>query len=94
MPTYLVLTKLTDKGITTLKDNPKRVEEVNKEIEGMGGKVKSQYVVFGQYDFANIIEVPDPETMAKISVNIGARGTVRNESLEVMKVDDLFSALE
>ena len=39
METYIMLTKLTDQGRKTIKENPNRTKEVNKEVEAMGGKV-------------------------------------------------------
>ena len=41
MPTYVMLTNLTPRGVKTLKNNPTRVQEVNKEVEQLGVKVKS-----------------------------------------------------
>ena len=39
MPTYVMLTNLTAEGVRTLKNNPGRVAEVNKEVEQIGAKV-------------------------------------------------------
>ena len=51
MPTYVMLTNLTADGVRTLKNNPGRVAEVNKEVEQIGGKVVAQYATLGEYDF-------------------------------------------
>ena len=56
MAVYVMLTTLTDEGRKTIKDNPDRIVEVNKEVEEMGGKILAQYAILGQYDFINIIE--------------------------------------
>ena len=77
MATYILLTTLTDEGLKTLKERPGRIQEVNKEIEALGAKVVGQYAVLGPYDFVNIVEAPDNATIAKVSVELGARGTVR-----------------
>jgi len=84
METYIMLSKLTDQGRKTLKENPNRTKEVNKEVEGMGGKVVAQYAVLGPYDFVNVVEAPDNKTIAKISVELGARGTVEIITLPVV----------
>ena len=39
MPTYLMLTTLTEKGVQTLHANPSRLAEVNRDVEEMGAKV-------------------------------------------------------
>ncbi len=71
MPTYLMLTNLTAEGVRTLKNNPGRVAEVNKEVEQIGAKVVAQYATLGQYDFVTVVEAPDEKTMAKVSVELG-----------------------
>ena len=76
MPTYVMLTNLTADGVRTLKNNPGRVSEVNKEVEQIGAKVLAQYATLGQYDFITIVEAPDEKTMAKVSVELGSRGTM------------------
>jgi uncharacterized protein with GYD domain len=47
MAVYIALSNLTDEGRKTLKSNPGRINEVNKEIEAMGVKVLGQYAVLG-----------------------------------------------
>ena len=84
METYIMLTKLTDQGRKTLKENPDRTEAVNKEVEAMGGKVVAQYPVLGLYDFVNVLQAPDNKTIAKISVELGARGTMEIMTLPVV----------
>jgi len=37
MATYILLSSLTDEGAKTIKNNPDRIKEVNKEIEALGG---------------------------------------------------------
>ena len=93
MPTYLMLTNLTAEGVRTLKNNPNRVSEVNKEVEQIGARVISQYATLGQYDFVTIVEAPDAETMAKVSIELGSRGTMTSQTLSAMPAEDLANAL-
>ena len=93
MPTYLMLTNLTAEGVRTLKNNPSRVAEVNKEVEQIGARVVAQYATLGQYDFVTVVEAPDEKTMAKVSVELGSRGTARYESLTAIPVDDFIASL-
>jgi uncharacterized protein with GYD domain len=93
MPTYVMLTNLTSEGVQTLKNNPNRVTEVNKEVEQLGVTVKDQYATLGQYDFVTIIEAPDDATMAKVSVELGSRGTMSSQTLAAMPAEDLAKAL-
>jgi uncharacterized protein with GYD domain len=87
MATYILLSTLTDEGRKTVKDNPSRIQEVNKEIESMGAKVVGQWAVLGRYDFVNVVEAPDNETIARISVELGARGTIQITTLPAIPVE-------
>ncbi|MBI4199911.1 MAG: GYD domain-containing protein [Chloroflexi bacterium] len=86
MAIYILLSTLTEEGLRTLKERPGRIQEVNKEIEVLGAKVVSQYAVLGPYDFVNIVEAPDNATIVKVSVELGARGTVRIMSLPAIPI--------
>ena len=35
MPTYILLSKLTDEGWKTVREKPERIKEVNRELEAM-----------------------------------------------------------
>ncbi len=93
MPTYVMLTNLTADGVRTLKNNPGRVAEVNKEVEQIGAKVIAQYATLGQYDFVTVVEAPDEKTMAKVSVELGSRGTMTSQTLTALSSDELADAL-
>ena len=93
MPTFVMLSTLTPEGVQTIKNNPSRINEVNKEIEQLGATVKAQWAVLGQYDFVNIVEAPDEATMARVSMELGSRGTARYESLAAIPIDDFIAAL-
>ena len=86
MATYIMLSTLTDEGRKTLKSRPDRLGEVNKEIEAMGGRVTAQYAVLGGYDFVNVIEAPSNEVIARISVELGSRGTMQITTYPAMSV--------
>ncbi len=94
MGTYVILSTLTDEGRKTIKDNPKRILEVNKELEKMGVKVKEQYAVLGPYDFVNIVEAKDNDALMKMSVELGSRGSVQLLTLAGMPVADLVKKLK
>jgi uncharacterized protein with GYD domain len=93
MPTFLMLTNLTAEGVRTLKNNPGRIDEVNREVEQMGVKVVSQYATLGQFDFVTVVEAPDEKTMAKVSVELGSRGTMTSQTLAAIPAGDLSGSL-
>ena len=93
MPKYIMLSNLTDEGRKTVKMRPERIKEVNDEIEKMGAKVLEQYAVLGEYDFINILEAPNNETISKVSIELGSRGTIQFITLAAMPIEDLETSL-
>ena len=93
MPTYIMLAQLSSDGVQTVKNNPSRIKEVNKEVEQLGAVVKAQWATIGQYDFVSVVEVPDEKTMARVSLELGSRGTSRYESMTAIPIDDFIASL-
>jgi len=94
MATYVILSTLTDEGRKTIKENPMRILEVNKELAKMGIKVKEQYAVLGPYDFVNIVEAKDNEAVMKMSLELGARGSVHMLSLAAIPVSEMVKKMK
>ena len=92
MATYILLSSLTDEGAKTIKSNPGRIKEVNQELEAMGVHVVSQYVVLGPYDFVNIVEGPDNETMARVSAELASRGSIKIMTMSAVPIDDFIAS--
>ena len=93
MPTYIMLTTLTPEGVQTVKNNPERIREVNNEVEQLGASVKAQWATLGHIDFISVVEAPDERAMARISLELGSRGTARYETLAAIPVDDFIASL-
>jgi uncharacterized protein with GYD domain len=93
MPTYVLLTTLTPEGVQTVKNNPQRIREVNNEVEQLGAKVKAQWATLGHVDFISVVEAPDERTMAKVSLELGSRGTARYETLTAIPIDEFIASL-
>jgi uncharacterized protein with GYD domain len=94
MPYYVIMSTLTDEGRRTIKQKPERIMEVNKEIEAMGVKVQKQFALLGQFDFLNIVEAPDNETVMKMSVEIGSRGSVQMTTLPAIPVEEFIKKIK
>jgi len=84
---YVMLTNLTEEGRKTLKQSPDRLKEVNKEVEATGVKILCQYALLGQYDFINILEAPNNQAIAKVALELGARGTLKTMTMAAMAID-------
>ena len=94
MAKFVMLTTLTDEGRKTIKGNPERIKEVNKEVEAMGAKILAQYAVLGPYDFVNIVEAPNNEAVSKVAIALGSRGTLQTMTMAAMDVDDFVGSLK
>ena len=94
MASYIILSTLTDEGRKTIKEKPGRILEVNKELEKMGVKVKQQFAVLGPYDFVNIVEAPDNDTVMRMSVELGARGSVQLLTLAAIPVEEFIKKIK
>ena len=79
MPTWIMLSTLTPEGVQTVRNNPQRIREVNKEIEQLGATVTAQWATLGHFDFVNVVEAP-AEDRWRVSLELGARGTAHYTS--------------
>jgi uncharacterized protein with GYD domain len=93
MPVYIMLTSLTEQGVQTLKSNPDRLREVNRDVEELGAKVLHQWATLGPFDFVNVVEAPDTATVARVSVALGARGSAKLQTLPALEIEELLAAL-
>jgi uncharacterized protein with GYD domain len=67
---------------------------VNKDVEELGAKVLHQWATLGEWDFVNVVEAPDIQAIARVSVALGARGSTKIETLPALSIDELLAALE
>jgi uncharacterized protein with GYD domain len=88
-----MLSTLTPEGVQTVKTNPSRIREVNREVEQLGATVTAQWATLGRFDFINVVEAPDDKTMSRVSLELGSRGTARYETLIAIPVDEFIGAL-
>ena len=93
MPKYIMLTTLTDQGLQTLRSHPERLRAVNKDVEELGVKVLHQWACLGPFDFVNVVEAPDAATVSRMSVILGARGSAKLQSYELMEIDDFLGVI-
>jgi uncharacterized protein with GYD domain len=93
MPTYILLSNLTAQGVQTLRANPERLREVNRDVEELGAKVVHQWATLGPFDFVNVVEAPDAATIAKVSVALGARGSAKLQTLTALDIEEFLGAI-
>jgi uncharacterized protein with GYD domain len=93
MALYIMLSTLSETGRQVVRKLPGSIRKVNAEIGRMGVRVVAQYAVLGPYDFVTVVEAPDNETVAKVSVELGARGSVQMLTMPAIPVDSFISRL-
>lgn len=89
-----MLSTLGPDGSARLREDPGRLREVSAEVEAMGVRVLEQFAVLGQWDFLNILDAPDLETMVKVATTLAARGTLKTMTLPLIDVDAFITSLE
>jgi uncharacterized protein with GYD domain len=94
MPIFIMLSTLTQQGVQTLKSNPERLRQVNKDIEELGCRVLEQWATLGEFDFINVVEAPDIATVAKVSVALAARGSTKITTLPALAIEDFLHTLD
>ena len=93
MAIFILLSRLSQQGVATLKSNPDRLREVNRDVEELGAKVLHQWATLGEFDFVSVVEAPDTATVARVSVALGARGSTRIATLPALTVDEFIQTL-
>ena len=94
MPIYVLLSTLTAEGGGSLHADPDRLIAVNDEITSFGCRVIDQYALLGTYDFLTIIEAPDNESVAHLSVDLGSRGTTKITTFPAISIGTLVEKLK
>ncbi len=92
VPTFILLSTLTDAGAQTVKVDPERIRAVDQELERMGVHVVSQWAVLGPYDFVNVLEAQDHHAIARVSAELSSRGTVRVLTMAAIPIDDFIAS--
>ena len=60
----------------------------------MGSKILSQYAVVGQCDFINILNAPSNESVARLTLELGARGTLHATTMAAIELDEFVQNLK
>ena len=93
MPVFILLSTLSQQGVQTLKSNPERLRQVNQDVAELGARVLHQWATLGSFDFVNVVEAPDVETIARVSVALGARGSTKIQTLPALTIDEFIDTL-
>ena len=93
MATFLLFATLTPAGLCTVKNHPERILEVNRDVETFGVTVREQWATLGEFDFVSIVDAPDEFAMARLSLELGSRGSAMYRSVAAIPIDEFIASL-
>ncbi len=93
MNTYIMLSRLTERGRDRVRSHPERILEVNHEVEQRGCELVAQYAIMGDFDFITIIKAPDNGEMYRIATELGARGTIETSTYTAIPTDEYIEIM-
>jgi uncharacterized protein with GYD domain len=88
VPQYISLMRWTTQGRAGLPAWRDRVEDGERMIEELGGKLVGVWVTLGRYDVVEIFEAPDDVTALEIITKLGQRGGEDTETLRAFTRDE------
>ncbi len=88
MPNYIVLMKLTDQGIRTIRDTTQVIVDARKRLEQRGGTLTSLYLTMGEVDYVALCEVPNDDAAMAFVLGLGATGNVRTTTLKAFTTEE------
>lgn len=96
MPKYAIFFSLTSESVAKFIDNPgDRAAAVTAMTDAVGGSVEAYYWMFGKHDGMVIVDVPDSQTAAAISLAVGSSGAIGGlETHELFESGDLAALAE
>jgi uncharacterized protein with GYD domain len=87
---YLIQASYTPESLTALIKNPQNREEaIRPAIEKVGGKLKSAYISFGDYDVVILASFPSDVEAGALAIAVAASG-----GLKAMKTTPLMGMAE
>lgn len=97
MPIYAQFTKLTEAGrkADRFGENSKKINShSNNRLAEIGAKLLHQYALLGEWDFVNIVEAPDHDTIVRLCVEINSQGLAKTVTMPATPIADLKQIIE
>jgi len=96
MPKYAIFFSLTGDAVARFIDSPSdRTAAVKAMTDATGGSVEAYYWMFGQHDGMVIVDLPDSQTAAAISLAVASSGAFTGlETHELFEAGELAGLAE
>jgi len=92
MGLYISLMRFTDKGLGCLHESKQRLEQSQARTEALGGRSRAFFATLGVYDFVQVFEMPDNDTMMEYALTARRDGYVDPVILPAFETDS-YSAI-
>jgi uncharacterized protein with GYD domain len=84
----------SDSWATQVRNQPDPVDRVRPLVEACGGRLDTFFYAFGEYDIVLIIDMPDDESAAALSLAAAAGGSLRAaHTTKLMTVEQGLAAM-
>ncbi len=95
MVKYLINATYTAEGLRALKkESPlNRMWAVKDAVASVGGKLEAMYWALGEDEAILILDLPNAETAAALSMQVGAAGLVRTKTTRLIALRDMEKGL-
>ena len=95
MPKFLMEAKFTAPGLKGVQSDggSARKEAVRKAVESVGGKLESFHFAFGDNDTYTIMDLPDNEAAAAISLAVSASGALTSKIVVLLTPEEADTAV-
>ena len=96
MPKYLFQSSFTAEGARGLlkEGGTNREAYLRALAESEGGKLEAYYFAFGETDVYTILEAPDNETAAALSLAVSASGAARVRTVVLLTPEEIDAAVK
>jgi uncharacterized protein with GYD domain len=94
LPSYILLLNYTDAGLRNIKYLPQHVSAIRQAVESAGGRLPSIYLTMGQYDMIAVLEAPNDQVCASISLGLCSVGNVRSTTLKAFGEEEITTVVD
>ena len=93
---YMLQARYTQAAVKHLVERPEnRYKAGAALVKALGGKLHQYFMCFGEYDFVAIMEFPDDQAAAAMSMALGAAGHVSDmKTTKLIVADDAMAAMQ
>lgn len=93
MPKYVGLYSWTDQGAAGAKSTVDRYQGAKALVESMGGTIESILWTAGPYDIVVVVDAPDDETVAAVSMALASTGNLRSVTMRGFTEDEMAGVI-